>query len=324
MRLLNSYVFALAYLLLIGPTKADYAWDYVDVMCDPAKQRVTVKLNTLWNEDPDMAWHGSIRPKKGRLVRQNFRVTSQIDYGECLISWNNPVRVRLSAGEAKEYGMCGGDPEVWLSLWVDKRKWLSRHQIVGRCTTNPMSRIIISPSKMVVCSKQLDPLGDVTKNAKEVCNIFRGAKLAKNRDIREYPGSTAAQPEAGTVVIEHGKSSPLCKAMINKKRTDFSRPEWTVELPSEADTNFSTAGDHGSGERSGNFSKKLFDIDNDGNKEVIYGFHTSGRARDADTYFVSLGTKVDARWPSLSETALWESSPYIFPNVYGYCQNHLC
>src|SRR5512139_413240 len=90
--------------LLIGTAEADYSWDYVDVSCDPVKQRVTIRLDTLWNEDPDLGWHGSIRPKGGRPGHQEFRVTSNIDYGECFLTVGKPVRLKMSTGDAMPYG----------------------------------------------------------------------------------------------------------------------------------------------------------------------------------------------------------------------------
>lgn len=311
-------------LLLIGTAKADYGWDYVEVSCDPVKQRVTIQLNTLWNEDPDLNWHGSIRPKEARPKRQEFRVTGHIDYGECFISAGKPVRVKVSEGSTMPYGMCGADPEIWLSVWVDKRKWLSRHQIAGRCTTNPMSRIVISLTELVLCSKKTEQAGDVPENAAESCEAIPGSRLAKKRDLAEYPVSTAKQPKAGTVVIEHGQDSAICKGMIKKESSDFGLAAWTVEPPFNADSDFSDAQDHGLYEYSGHFSRNQFDIDNDGKAEVVYGFHPSNHAHDADIYFVSSGKELDGQWPSLSETVLWKDSPYVFPNAHGHCQNLPC
>lgn len=323
---LSRYTLALITSLLLGGTaEADYRWDYVDVSCDPGKQRVTIQLNALWNEDPDLGWHGSIRPKTGSLTRQEFRVSSQIDYGECLISPGKLVRIKMSAGVAREYGMCGGDPEGWLSVWVDKRKWLSRHQVAGRCTTNPMSRIVISSTGMVLCSKKIDnPLDTAPESVAESCETIPGSRLAKNRDLAEYPVSTATRPEVGTVVIEHGKDTALCRDMLKAKRNEFGRAKWTVDLPADANRGLSDAQDHGLYEYSGHFSRNLFDIDNDGKTEVVYGFHPSNHAHDADTYFVSPGKKLDAVWPTISETDLWKDRPYVFPNSHGHCQTQPC
>jgi hypothetical protein len=312
-------------MLSLGTVQADYGWDYVDVSCDPVKQRVTIQLNTLWNEDPNLGWHRSIRPKGAHPKRQEFRVTNNIDYGECFMSTGKPVRVKMSSGDAMPYGMCGGDPEIWLSVWVDKRKWLSRHHIAGRCTTNPISRIVISPTGMVVCSKKIDePLDTPPENVPETCKVIPKLQLARSRDLAEYPIAATARAEPGSIVIEQGKDPILCKAMIREQRTEFGRAAWFVELPPDADGNLAEVEDHGLYEYSGHFSKNLFDIDNDGKPEVIYGFHPSNHAHDADIYFVSSGKELDAQWPLLSETVLWKESPYVFPNAHGRCQNHAC
>lgn len=292
----------LVYGLLIGTAQADYSFDYINVSCDPAKQQVTIQMDTLWNEDPDLAWHGTIRPKKGRPSYQEFRVTGHIDYGECFLAAGNPVRVKMSTGDAMPYGECGGDPESWLSIWVDKRKWLSRYQVAGRCSTNPMSRIVISPTKMVICTKTNDASLDATpETAAESCKAIQVSRLPRDRDQAEYPISRSLQPETGTIVLEHGNDVALCKDMVKKKRDKFGRAAWVVELPPKAESDLADAVDHGLYESSGHFSRNLFDIDNDGKAEVVYGFHPSNHAQDADTYFVSPGKHLDAQWPSLSE-----------------------
>lgn len=318
------FVILITGLLLTGTAKADYSWDYVEVSCDPVNQRVMIQLNTLWNEDPDLEWHGNIRPTGARPRHQEFRVTGRIDYGECLISAGKTVRVKVSEGSTMPYGMCGGDPEIWLSVWVDQKKWLSRHQISGRCTTNPMSRMVISLTKVVLCSKKIAQSGDVPANEAESCEVIPRPGSAKKRDLAEYPVSTSKQPEAGTVVIEHGQDAAICKSMIKKGRSELGLAAWTVELPFNADSDFSDAQDHGLYESSGHFSRNQFDIDNDGKAEIVYGFHPSNHAHDADIYFVSSGKELDDQWPSLSETVLWKHSPYVFPNTHGHCQTLPC
>lgn len=52
---------------------------------------------------------------------------------ECVFPSGRRVKVKVGRGTARPYGECGGDPEVFASVWVDGRKVLSRYQFSGRC-----------------------------------------------------------------------------------------------------------------------------------------------------------------------------------------------
>jgi hypothetical protein len=314
----------LAGFLLMSTARADYWWNYLDVSCQPNAQKVSINVKTLWNEDIDLKWHGTIRPQSNRPEKQEFLVTSQIDYGECFISPGKQLRIKVSDGKAMPYGMCGGNPETWVSLWVDKRKLLSQYQVAGRCTTTPASRIEISLHGIVLCTKEADSFGEVLSNAKESCETMPAAILPEQIDRTEYPTSQEKRQEAGTIVIEHGKKAALCEGMINRNQTQFGRPAWTVDIPSDADSDLSKEEDHGLYDYAGHFSKNRFDFYNDGDTEIVYGFHPANHAHDADIYFLSPGEEFDKKWPKISDADLWKSSPYVFPNSLGNCQNHPC
>ncbi|MCZ7655146.1 MAG: hypothetical protein M5R42_14090 [Rhodocyclaceae bacterium] len=48
------------------------------------------------------------------------------EVAECVFPSGNRVRAKVGAGTARPYGMCGGDPEVFGSVWVNRRKVASR------------------------------------------------------------------------------------------------------------------------------------------------------------------------------------------------------
>ncbi|MCI5144622.1 MAG: hypothetical protein D3923_03640 [Candidatus Electrothrix sp. AR3] len=319
MRVLKPSIFIIFSCFLLAETaQADYWWHYAKVLCEPVKQNLRIEIDTLWNEDPDLLWHGTLRPKSDQPVQQEFRVTSQLDYAECFIAPGKQVRIKMSEDKAKAYGACGADPGVGLSLWMNERKWLSRYQVAGGCTTQPVSRISVSPSGLLICWKKADEFGELLKDAQESCKTIARAELPEQPDLKEYPPTGVLQAEAGTIVLEQGKDSTLCNTMIRKKRSSFDRAIWSIVLPAEAERSFSVDQEQ---KPAGPYGKQRFDIDNDGTLDTVYSFHPAGRAMETNIFFVSSGKELDDRWSTLSVTDLREKSPFIFPHG---CTNNSC
>lgn len=128
---LSTILLLLLVSTISGQARADYSWTYVAVSCDTARKEVTIRPSLLWNDYPTLAWHGTIRPERSKGDRQTFRVTSAIEYGECVLFPGTLVRVKVSEGSTRPYGMCGADPEIWLSLWVGKYHWIKQRKIGG-------------------------------------------------------------------------------------------------------------------------------------------------------------------------------------------------
>jgi len=63
---------------------------YLEVRCDPARQQVTAQLRFLNEKPPDEKWYGTLR-SAGNQTRF-YRLTSNVDYGECTMARGKPVR----------------------------------------------------------------------------------------------------------------------------------------------------------------------------------------------------------------------------------------
>jgi hypothetical protein len=319
-------LFAILELLLAGAASAEPGWDFVNVDCNPAKQEIVITPDTLADDAPALKWFGTLRPPRGPAQKQHFRITTEIDYGECLLAANLAARVKMAVGKTLPYGMCGGSPEIWLSLWFNQRKWFSKKQISGHCPSTVMTRIVISPTHMVWCEKPSEDAiaaSDALKNAKETCSTTPASQLPQQRDALEYPQS-GTPPTAGTIVIEHSQNPTLCAGMIKKENTRFHLASWSVVPPPMANTHLENAQDQGQYGGAGHFSRNRFDINNDGAMETVYGFHPENHAHDADVYFAAPGTRIDKMWPKISDQTLWQASTYVFPSGFARCNGHAC
>lgn len=310
-------------------SRADEYYSYVDVSCNPDKGEVLIRPATLENAQPTLTWHGKIKSKNTK----HFRVSNGIDYGECLLTAGKTLRLKVSEGKALPYGACGGDPEVSLSLWVDKRHWLKQWQFSGRCTTTPATKITVTTKGVRWCSIKTDLAGEPLPEAKEACEFTPASKMPTQPDVLEYPTKTRAKKLSGTIEIVRGSENPLCNSMLKKEDWAFrNQPYWTVQLPNNA-LSVDVETDHGNYEYAGQFSKRQLDIDNDGKSEVIYGFHPTNHAHDADVYFVASGGNIRSMepnatleefWPALTPEMLWQGSSSVFPNSLGDCEKRPC
>jgi len=114
------------------------------------------------------------------------------DVTECIYPSGNRVRLKVGEGAARGYGMCGGDPEVFLSLWVNQKKIESKLWFRGHCMPEgdeykfTISRIDTDPSVEKCHSVEYPlinkPLGQNEAPKAEACVSFPG--------ISNYPLDT--------------------------------------------------------------------------------------------------------------------------------------
>ncbi|NMC73328.1 MAG: hypothetical protein GYA56_03040 [Geobacteraceae bacterium] len=208
-------------------------------------------------------------------------------YAECVYPSGMRVRVKVGEGTPRAYGMCGGDPQVFMSLWVNERKIVSRLWFAGHCREQsgfPYVNFTVSGISDGVSVEKChtapetdegEPTpanGSGKKGQPEpltVCVDFPDISHYP-KDLLEYPGYGTKLPKVGSIVIEKG-SDPVCRAVLNDLKGDaptlskyhiregikLTRPDWrdaTVELPEEL------AGG----------SESIFDFNNDGKLDRVF------------------------------------------------------
>ena len=215
---------------------------------------------------------------RGTTQRENavFRVSAG-QAAECVFPSGNRVRVKVGEGVARAYGMCGGNPEVFTSVWVNKRKVLSRTWFAGNCqenTDNPSSfSLDVSSAKIQRCQTavEAEPTDDLagpekTPDPIEACVDFPEL-IRFPVDPIEYPGKGLKSAIAGDIEVLEG-SHPVCDRVANALKAEgapesllpsaaLKRPDWqdaSVDLPK------SLAGG----------VEGILDFNNDGNLDRVF------------------------------------------------------
>ncbi|WP_187803950.1 hypothetical protein [Aquipseudomonas alcaligenes] len=225
------------------------------------------------------------------------------EIAECIFPSGNRVRAKVGEGAARPYGMCGGDPEVFASVWVNKRKIASRIWFTGHCweeSENPDVSFKFSGYQNVSVQKchterVIEP--ETSENNSKsrsrqplsVCVDFPDISRFP-RDELEYPRSTQKAPTVGTIELLTG-SHEVCKATLEELRGDFysfgsypnqaaiklRRPDWgspSAELPTEL------AGS----------SESVFDFDNDGKLDRVLHRNFESNYMDGSVLLVERGS----------------------------------
>jgi hypothetical protein len=167
---------------------------------------------------------GKQQAEKSFLIRPG-------QFAECVYPSGTRVRVKVGEGTARPYGMCGGDPEIFMSLWVNERKIVSRLSFGGHCRDEegrPAVSFQVSGGDLTSIRKchsvrQRAPAttpGNGTSEPLSVCIDFP--------DISRFPHDYLEYPQQGTKKHQMGDiesvrdSAAVCKAVLDELKNDFS------------------------------------------------------------------------------------------------------
>ena len=189
--------------LVTTAARADEIHPYADLICNPATNIALVRFTEAYNDDPPVydrlpaaIDHGlSARTGTGRRV--------------CRLANGWEVKLRNGRGQAFHYGMGGGDPSNFFSLWVNGRKVISR-----RVWSNfgfdderaPLAAVVVRPRRLTFCDR-----GDRIACRAQSLDV---AKLPV--DEVEYPSSPNARPAPGAMLITRGSDNPLCRSLVRR------------------------------------------------------------------------------------------------------------
>jgi len=96
-------------------------------------QRESVSITHTMYDQGGPAGIKQFERGKNREEHETFTVNSG-ECAECIYPSGNRVRVKVGEGSSSAYGECGGDPLVFMSLWVNGRKIVSRLDFAGHCS----------------------------------------------------------------------------------------------------------------------------------------------------------------------------------------------
>jgi hypothetical protein len=112
--------FALIPLLFCSvQTWADEAIDDVDLVCDVAANVAVVRFTNSDGETPTI-------PHLPRALDHGLSVSAEPRHTECTLANGTTIKVRGGREQAFGYGAGGGNPPAFFSLWINRRKVVSR------------------------------------------------------------------------------------------------------------------------------------------------------------------------------------------------------
>mgnify|MGYP000483431144 CR=1 FL=1 len=258
--------------------------------------------------------------RRGEKSNEVTFIVKPGEVAECVFPSGNRVRAKVGEGSTR-YGMCGADPEVFFSVWVNKRKIASRVWFAGHCREengNPdvgfeisgQTRSIQKCHTVRPSQPGTDNTGSELKREKPLSVCVDFPEISRfPRDELEYPKPGKKLPAVGEIEILYG-SHEICKAVVKELKADFStfgnypdqevikllRPTWSdasVDLPKEF------AGS----------SESIFDFDNDGKLDRVFRRIYETNYMDGSGLLVQPGSSASAL--SVSDTPRDKNSRFF-------------
>jgi hypothetical protein len=289
MKHFNKLVFFI-FVACLSTLYADEYYNYFKMTCDPLANIVKLENIDQWNERPskdDYAFKQKI------FTKDDLKPESLSIYrdGECVFANKTKIRLRLGSDDAYPYGQCGGAPAMWFSLWVNKKKVLSK--TVYNPTCNPGSILeSVDISDKNITLNRYKTSGDfysIDINTSVVQPEIIIVKDNLSVDTIEYP-TDGKKISAGTKILLYGNNNPICEAFRkNDWNTNMKRKEYRNGCRYSANTLDSYA--------------TLVDINNDGIYEREYVDSRWGRFEYTDIYYLDANKSktIDALFKQLSQ-----------------------
>lgn len=268
--------------------RADYMDYGFNVTCDVENNKAEIVPYAVWNEDA-------------------YSPSPQ----DCTLSNGTKIRVKMGLGPVFPYGMGGGDPAKWLSVWINKAKVISRFQFgcedEGPCS----SAFKVVGERLYTCALTPSPDNDgstLSKKAAYKCTAKPINNLAQTRDAIEYPlAEERKRPSSGSFVTLFARDKEFCRQFSN----NTALPEGSEEIIPSSSSPY---------EYSGSYNKLDFDINNDGGNDTVLVLNSSTHYRDGDIYFVYSGSGVAVqKWQSQetsSESHYAKFAAHILPHYW--------
>lgn len=284
--------FSIVLLVSCGESRADKWYAFTEVRCDPADGSVAIAPDILQNEEPSKEWLGQLIERRVSEAR-TFRLTPDVDYGECVLSEDTVVRVRMGLGVFHE-GEGGADPPQWVSVWVNRRKWISHQQLGGFGERNVVADVKVRADGVRICERS-------ESESESACRAWTlpRSELPETADTAEYP-SSGNRPRAGTIRVRES-ATHMCNTMLDQKERVYGHAAWEIRPPVGSTVEFPPASDLGitlDVHLDSVYREERFDANNDGVEDIVLSIHPATHAQDADVYF-----RVDAdRYERLAQS----------------------
>lgn len=190
-----------------GSARADIPWSAGDLVCDGVA--ALARFTKGYNDDTP-----KYEALPAEVDRAGLSATLGADRRDCTLSNGWEVRLRMGSEQGFAYGMGGAAPSEYFSLWVNRRKVISRKiwfhgyeqsfddqdRIVG---------VLITESSITICKRS---------DAKVACERSAIVVARMEPDQVEFPPPGIIVPKAGSIRITQGRGNRLCRQMVRTGR----------------------------------------------------------------------------------------------------------
>ena len=264
-----------------------------DVVCASSRNVAVARFAHRYNEDPP------VYAALPATVDAGLSADKGTDRRTCTLANGWHVRLRIGSDQALPYGMGGADASEYFSLWVDRRKVISRRNwhpgYRDSFKGQHIVAIVVAPESLWTCAASQDAGEPSPKCTSEPLRLEQGTV-----DEIEYPPPGKAPPIPGSVRISVGVGDALCGSLIGRgpwnENALGERMIWDLNFSTDLqpdvaqhswiDTSPLTAIDTQSWTplRSGNVGR--LDIDNDGVVDTVLKMEGWSHAFDGSSWFV--------------------------------------
>ena len=201
--------------IFCGGARADYVAQHADLVCDPAANVALVRFAMGHDDDPPQypSLPGDIDSGLSRLPGT--------DRTDCRLPHGFDIRMRAGENQAFPYGMGGGDPPAFFSLWIERRHVLSKFVWkpgYGADDQPTLVGVVIRPMHLAFCYSKPGRT-DVT------CKDQRLELRKYPIDAVEYPKDAKSKVPIGTMLVD---SAPVdrefCRRYLDRMKSEVLDP----------------------------------------------------------------------------------------------------
>jgi hypothetical protein len=274
---------------------ADWADYYLNVECNPAKNLVRITPAETQSQESD---------KSDK---------------ECVFSNGRTVKVRIGVGPAYPYGEGGADPDRWLSIWIDKKKVVSKfmYYTYWSCGREPKPKCDLY--------FEVDSQGYRLCRGKQggghLCDTTTNNKFPNETDPLEYPENQAKRPATpGTIVIEYASDRKFCERfLLNSTTYKQGCRGCPFEFEGAEKINWNRDVEEAHRDLHPHLWFTQIDIDNDGIADSVYRYYEDTHYRDGDVYFAFMKGKRPPTDTSIKLPTLVATASKIYPYSWTKC-----
>ncbi|TGQ72823.1 MAG: hypothetical protein E5V49_09800 [Mesorhizobium sp.] len=220
---LPAFIIFLCILICPDIARADYSTPHAEVVCQPGHNVALVRFTMTADEEP------IVYRQLPTSADQGLSAAPTLGQSNCTMANGWTLRLRDGQKQAFGYGMGGGDPPAFFSLWIAKRKILSRKQWKSGFGVDEapwLIGLVIRPDRLSYCyaaHSYAAPDNGVITCRDEAFQLIR-----HEIDRVEY-GTSGRRPPVGTILLARGTSEPrLCRKLLRLRPKGFQGVGTTV------------------------------------------------------------------------------------------------